>query len=98
MIDIDINKIALLGKQYIFDFIIARIKAEQKEFLYRVYVTDTLKAITQNTANFAGGSTMSIRYRDIIETSPNEPQRSSEEIISSICAQLGELEGKEDEK
>lgn len=41
---------------------------------------------------------MSIRYRDIIETSPNEPSRSSEDIISSICAQLKELEGKEDEE
>lgn len=98
MIDIDINKIALLGKQYIFDFIIARIKAEQKELIYRVYITDALKAITQNTANFAGGSTIGIRYLEMINPRDNEPCRSSEDIISSICAQLGELEGKEEKE
>lgn len=40
---------------------------------------------------------MNIRYWDIIDTAPKQPERSSEEIINSICAQLDEIGGKEEE-
>lgn len=34
-----------------------------------MYVTDALKTMTENTANFAGGSTLSKRYVDLIDRS-----------------------------
>ena len=57
---------------------------------YRIYITEALKAIGE-------GKCMSISYRELIETPVNEPQRTSDDIISSICAdldELGEEEGK----
>lgn len=71
-------------------YIINRFKKEQDEKTYRIYITEALKAIGE-------GKCMSISYRELIETPVNEPQRTSDDIISSICAdldKLGEEEGK----
>lgn len=38
---------------------------------------------------------MSKRYWDIIETEQDEPQRTSEDVIASVCQQLDELSRKE---
>lgn len=39
---------------------------------------------------------MSKRYWDIINTGCNEPQRTSEDVIASVCQQLDELSRKEE--
>ena len=41
---------------------------------------------------------MSKRYWDMIDTSRNEPQRTSEEIIATISKQLEEMAGKEEKQ
>ena len=38
------------------------------------------------------------RYWDIIDTSHNEPQRTSEEIIATISKQIEEMAGKEEKQ
>lgn len=86
----------MFGKHYVLDFVIQKYKADQHELAYKIYITDSLKVITENTARFAGGSSMGIRYREIIDSGRNEPQRTSEDIISSISAQLEEIGGKEE--
>ena len=77
----------MLGKQFVLDYVLKRYKAEQNDITFKIYVTDALKALAR----------MNIRYWDIIDTSPKKPERSSEEIINSICAQLEEIGGKEEE-
>jgi len=53
--------------------------------------------ISENTARFAGGKTMTQRYYNIIHPI-DVPQRSSQEIIESISKQLDAIgKGKEDE-
>ena len=46
-------------------------------------MTDALKIIGENTAKYAGGSYMKIRYLDIEEPRPKET-RTSEEIIAHM--------------
>ncbi len=57
---------------------------------YRIYVTDSLKAIAENTSKYAGGSYMRIRFADILNPKPEET-RTPEEIISGIKGKLAKL-------
>lgn len=59
------------------------IKKQSFDKAYRIYVTDALKIIGENTAKYAGGSYMKIRYLDIEEPRPKET-RTSEEIIAHM--------------
>lgn len=59
---------------------------------YRIYVTDSLKMISENTSKYAGGSSFSTRYYDLIKK-PIAETRTSEEIIGGIKNKLNLLEG-----
>lgn len=85
----------MFGEEYIAQYIAQKYQDEQHDEIYRIYVTDTLKAITENTARFNGGNIIGKRYWDIVDTGCNRPQRTSEDIISSVCETLNFL-GKEE--
>lgn len=53
-----------------------------------MYITDALKAITNNTARLYGGSEVKLRYYDLINTKPEQEERTEEEIISQIKAKI----------
>ncbi len=78
----------MLGKEFLINYIIKRHSFEQKELAFKIYVTDALYALAR----------LNKRYFDIIDKRHNEPQRTSEEIVESICAQLDKLGGKEEDK
>lgn len=78
----------MLGKEFVINYIIKRHNSEQKELAFKIYVTDALYALAR----------LNKRYFDIINKCPNESQRTSEEIVESICAQLDKLGGKEEDK
>ena len=65
-------------------------KANQqaKDTAYRVYVTDSLKLIAENTANFAKGQYMKARYYDII-TPKKQDTRTGDEIVEDIIKRAG---------
>ena len=64
----------------------------REERLYRIYVTDSLKAISENTTHFLGmndiveyGSFISVRWIDLLEPQEIvEDDRSCEEIVHDI--------------
>lgn len=58
----------------------ARYKQYERDWAYRVYVTDGLKVL--------GG--LNIRYADLFKP---EEKRTAEEIVSSISEKLGRLGG-----
>lgn len=60
----------------------------KEEYLYRMYVSDCLRIITENTAKFAGGSFMKMRYSELIDSKP-KPQKSAEEIIEEVTKNAG---------
>lgn len=83
------------GDDYISQYLLQRIEDEQRTQIYQIYVTDALRAICENTARFGGGITLSKRYWDIVQNTADEPQRTSDDIIASVCDGLNEL-GKEE--
>lgn len=68
----------------------------QKEEIYKIYVTDCLKIIAQNTANFSGGNVIKSRYSDLIQPQKNNiPKKSSAEILANINRKLAQIRGEE---
>lgn len=67
----------------------ARLTEETQTLKYRIYVTDALQGITNNTGRLGGGLCMNTRYFDFIKTEPQEEEtRTSEEIIAHIKNKL----------
>lgn len=61
-----------------------------KEQAYRTYVTDALKIIGENTAKYAGGSYMKVRYLDIENPKPEET-RTPEEVITHMKKKIASI-------
>lgn len=71
-------------------YVKARLHESVLDKSYRIYVTDSLKMISENTSKYAGGSSFNMRYWDIIKKPVNET-RTSEEIIDGIKGKLKSL-------
>lgn len=68
------------------------LKEQLIESAYRHYVTDTLRFISSNTANFAGGSYPEERYSGLIcdlVAPRNANTMSRDEIIAKVRKALG---------
>lgn len=62
--------------------------------IYRVYVTDCLKVIAENTAKIGGGNSLKSRYYDMVRPPENvAPEKSADEIISDIQKRLEHIRG-----
>ena len=59
------------------------IERQQKEEMYRIYVTDCLQSVAINTAKFAGGKYFEIRYYDMAYPQKEET-RTEAEIIAHV--------------
>ena len=68
------------------------LKKQMQEKAYRIYVTDALKAITENTAKHAGGSYIKARYLDLENQSPEET-RTPDEIIWKMKDKIARIGG-----
>lgn len=66
----------------------SKIAQRQEETAYRIYITDALLVIGENTKRFAGGSSMKVRYADILYPKPEET-RTAEEIKQHFISKLG---------
>ena len=60
--------------------------------MYQVYVTDALKAISENTAKFAGGGYIQARFYDILHPQQEET-RTGEEIVALMKEKISMLGG-----
>lgn len=68
----------------------AYFKKEQQEKAYKMYITDALKIIAENTAKQVGGSYLTARYAEMIEPKKEET-RTANEIIINIKDKLARL-------
>ena len=86
----------ILGKDYLIDHCVSFLISQNKEHIYRSYVTEALKIISENTSKFFGGGYLNIRYTDILENI-NKPKetRTAEEIIENIRDKLINLDAEE---
>ena len=80
----------MIGIGYVIEHYIAYFKKEQQEKAYKMYVTDALKMITENTAKQAGGSYITTRYADIIAPGKEE-SRTANEVIVDLKEKLRRL-------
>lgn len=71
----------------------AVLRHREKEETYRVYVTETLRLIAENTARLGSGGYLKARYPELISPEPEEPEesRGGEEIVARVKARLDSL-------
>ena len=73
----------------------AMVKKQREEWVYRIYVTDTIRAMSETIAKHFGGAYTQRRYAEII--SPKQPEQTAEQIIEGLKAQgLQILDGEEE--
>ena len=68
------------------------IQASAKDDVYKMYLTDAIKTLCENTAKMSGGAYIKARYVDLIVEKKDDP-RTSEEIISGISEKLAKIGG-----
>ena len=66
----------------------ARLNERTMAEVYRIYVTDALRLVAENTARYASGDYIKARYADIIEPKKQD-NRTCEEITADIVARCG---------
>ena len=70
------------------DHCVSAFSKRAKEKLYRMYLTDALKVIAENTNGGSSRSTMTKRWIDLVEQKAVKETRSAEEIISDFKNRL----------
>ena len=69
-------------------YAMARYQSQQRDLAYRIYVTDCLRIISENTAKMGGGAYITAKFADIINPKPAD-DRTGEEIAADIIKQAG---------
>ena len=69
-------------------YAMARYQSQQRDLAYRIYVTDCLRIISENTAKTGGGSYITAKFADIINQKPVD-NRDGEEIAADIIKRAG---------
>ena len=69
-------------------YAVTRYQSQQRDLAYRIYVTDCLRIISENTAKMGGGSYITARFADIINPKPVD-DRTGEEIAADIIKRAG---------
>lgn len=72
-------------------YVIKKYEKEQELFLYRLYVTDSLKLVAENTAKLSQGGYLVKRYAELIDIGKRDvakEEKTPEEIIGRIKNKL----------
>ena len=69
-------------------YCVARLNEREKTEAYRIYVTDALRVVAENTARFASGNYIKARYADMIEPKKQD-NRTGDEIVADIIKRAG---------
>ena len=72
-----------------YDFIPQHIEAYEREKAFKIYLTDGLK--TENTANYAGGKSLNVRFFDLFkEVKEENPKEIITRITNKLRGEAGE--------
>ena len=69
-------------------YAMARYQSQQRDLAYRIYVTDCLRMVTENTAKISQGVYTAARFYDVINPKPVD-NRSGNEIAADIIKRAG---------
>lgn len=87
----------LYGKSYVIEHCVSEYLKRREDKLYKVYVTDALKAIAENTTHYLGatemmdyGSSLTMRWIDVLEPKEEvkEDNRPCTEIVHDIWERI----------
>lgn len=67
----------------------SRIAEYNREVAYRVYMTDCLQIIAENTAKFVGGRCVGARFYDVVYKHDVEPTVPVKEIVNDVVKSAG---------
>lgn len=86
---LNLDFVDVLGSGYVMDHCISAFQKEQEEKAFKIYLSDAVMAIAENTMRFAGGSKMSSRFFDIINVKKQAKQEeTADEIILRIKGKI----------
>lgn len=69
-------------------YAMSRYQSQVRDLAYRIYVSDCLRIISENTAKICGGSYITAKLADIINPKPVD-DRTGEEIAADIINRAG---------
>lgn len=69
-------------------YAVARYQRDRRDMAYRIYVTDCLRMITQNTAHKEGDHYITAEYSELIDPNPKET-RTGDEIAADVIKRAG---------
>ena len=70
-------------------YVVSKYKEQQKEMAYRIYVTECLRVMTENTAKQSGGSYIDKPFADFICNNKPKDERTADEIIADVIKRAG---------
>ena len=70
-------------------YAVARYNEYQRKTAYRIYISDCLRMITENTAKASSGNYITMRYADMIDNKPIKEIKPGD-AKSAICKKLRE--------
>lgn len=85
----------MFGFGYVIRYAIDSLEDRNKLEAYRVYCTDCLLMIAQNTGKAVGVEVKAQRYFDIVKSANNTDNRTSDEIISDMKNKLNQFGGED---
>ena len=88
----------MMGKPYIIQHFLNGVRKENRERLYKVYVTDVLRNILTNTVGGEERYRVEKRWIELAEKTPAEkkeekPEETEEEVIARIRNKLSKMNG-----
>lgn len=66
----------------------ARYNQHQRDLAYRIFVSEGLRILTENTAKMTQGAYLTVNFLDIINPKPKD-ERSGAEIASDVLTRAG---------
>ena len=69
-------------------YVTTRYQSQQRDLIYRIYVTNCLRIMTENTAKQAGGNYMTDEYTDLIHPKKKD-NRTGNEIAADVIRNAG---------
>lgn len=69
----------MFGEDYISQYVLSRYKAISEQKTLRIYITEALRIIGENTAKAVGGRSLTKSYIDIIEPKKEEKPKETAE-------------------
>lgn len=83
----------IMGKGYVIEHCISLFQKEQIDKSYRIYITDALQAIANNSAGSDKRVSINKRWIDVVEPTKIQETRTEKEIVNDIRKKIRGLGG-----